>query len=49
MNKKLLKHKTERMWIEENKDIHILNYFYYRYLTNRYLNWLRYKVLEAKE
>jgi len=45
MNKRLLKHKTERMWIEENKKIHILNYFYYRYLTNEYLNWLRIKVL----
>jgi len=26
MNKKLLKYKTERMWIEENKDIQIKIY-----------------------
>ena len=42
---RLLKHKTERMWIEKNKDIHILNYWFYRYFTNRYLNWMRDKII----
>ena len=41
----LLKHKTQRMWIEEEEDIHVLNYWYYRYFTNRYLNWLREKAI----
>ena len=40
---KLLKYKTQRMWVEEDKKIHALNYIYYRYFTNRYLNWLREK------
>jgi hypothetical protein len=42
---KLLKHKTQRMWVEEDEKIHALNYIYYRYFTNRYLNWLREKVI----
>ncbi len=37
---KLLKARTERMWIEENKDINILNYWYYKYFTHRYRNYL---------
>ena len=37
---KLLKNKTERIWIEENKHINILNYIYYRYLTNSYRDFL---------
>ena len=36
----LLKNKTERMWIEDNTDIHVLNYWFYRYFTNRYRNYL---------
>ena len=49
---KLLKHKSERMFIEQNKDIHIFNYWFYRYVSNRYLNWLRERAImfeEAKE
>jgi hypothetical protein len=37
---KLLKNKTERMWIEDNKDINIFNYWFYRFFTNRYRNYL---------
>lgn len=37
---KLMKAKTERMWVKENKHIHIFNYWYYRYLTNSYRNFL---------
>ena len=36
----LMKAKTERIWIEQNKDIHILNYWYYRYFTRRYMKFL---------
>ncbi len=44
--KRLLKHKTERMWIQENTDINVLNYWFYRYFTNRYLNWLRERAID---
>jgi len=37
---RLLKAKTERMWIEENKHIHLLNYWFYRYFTNSYRDFL---------
>lgn len=36
----LMKQKTERIWIEQNKDVHLLNYWFYRYLTNRYYKFL---------
>ncbi len=49
MNSKLLKRKSERMWIEENKDIHALNYWFYRYFTTRYSNWLKYWAIIGKE
>ena len=39
---KLLKAKTERMWIEKNENIHILNYWFYRYFTNSYRDFLLY-------
>ena len=45
---KLLKYKTQRMWVEEDDKIHALNYIYYRYFTNRYLNWLREIVITHK-
>lgn len=36
----LLKKKIERMWIEDNKDINIINYWFFRYFTNRYRDYL---------
>jgi len=40
----LAKEKTERMWIQENEDINILNYWYYRYLTRRYMRWMQNRI-----
>ena len=36
----LMKNKTERIWIQQNKDIHLLNYWFYRYFTKRYYKFL---------
>jgi len=33
---KLIIARWTRIWIEQNKDINILNYCYYRYFTNRF-------------
>jgi len=37
---KLLKARSTRMWIEQNEQIHIFNYLFYRYLTNSYRDYL---------
>lgn len=37
---RLLKNKIERMWIEDNTDIHVINYWWHRYFTNRFRNYL---------
>jgi len=37
---KLMKAKTKRIWIEENKHIHVLNYWFYRYFTKSYYRFL---------
>lgn len=43
MNNSILK-KVERKWIQKNPRINLLNYFYYRYLTNSFeLSLLRTK------
>lgn len=36
----LLLAKARRKWIESNSKINLLNYFYYRYLTNEFELWL---------
>ena len=36
----LMKKKTERIWIEENKKIHVFNYWFYRWFTNSYRDFL---------
>ncbi len=38
--RKLLKARSQRMWIQETKHIHALNYWFYKYFTNSYKNWL---------
>lgn len=37
---RLLKARTTRMWVQENKHIHIFNYWFYRYFTNSYRDFL---------
>ena len=37
---RLLKNKIERMWVEDNLDIHAFNYWFYRYFTNRFRNYV---------
>ncbi len=37
---RLLKNKIERMWIEDNTYINIVNYWWYRYFTNGFRNYL---------
>ena len=37
---RLLRNKTTRMWVESDKKIHAFNYWYYRYLTNKYTDYL---------
>ena len=43
-NKRILA-TAQRMWVEEDKKIHALNYLYYRYLTNRFELYLVSKVV----
>ncbi len=38
----LMKHTSERIWIEQNPKIHLLNYLFYRYFTKSYYNFLLY-------
>lgn len=37
---KLMKAKTTRIWVGENKYIHALNYWFYKWFTNSYRNFL---------
>lgn len=37
---KMLKKKTERIWVEKNEHIHILNYWFYRWFTHSYRDFL---------
>jgi len=39
---RLMKHKSQRMWIQQNPKIHLLNYWFYRYFTKSYYNFLLY-------
>ena len=45
----LMKQKTERIWIEGNEHIHILNYWFYRYLTKSYYKFLLNHFVEEVE
>lgn len=48
---KSMKARTERIWIEENKDINIFNYWFYKFFTNRYIDFLllNFRTKEKKE
>ena len=37
---RLIKRRTERVWVEENEHIHALNYWWYKWFTNSYRNFL---------
>lgn len=37
MSNKLMMAKATRQWVQEDKKIHALNYWYYRWFTNRFI------------
>ncbi|MFW6230075.1 MAG: hypothetical protein ACOC4L_03740 [Halanaerobium sp.] len=45
--KRLLKY-YERKWIENNKNINVFNYWYYRYFTNKFIKFLIYFRLDKE-
>ena len=49
MDERTLLKKAERKWIEEEDKIDPINYWWYRYFSNKFENWLIKKLLEETE